>query len=92
MPNTLHYVGRASGWTLAEYKTLLDDLAGYHDPASGRRVTSLDWNVGSDEVFVGIDVEDTAPADIPTEQTAISDVLADAPNAWPTGDETFRWG
>lgn len=92
MTNSLTYNGNADGWTLAEYKSLLDTLAAWHDPATGRAVTTLNWMVDANVVFVQMERTDVADGSVSSARQDIEGTLSTAPNEWTTADENFDWG
>lgn len=77
---------------MSDFKSLVDALAAFHDPANGRLVVGLNWVVDLDQVHVSIVIEGVADTDLDTEIAAVTTALSNAPNTWPTGDDAFQWG
>lgn len=92
MAQDLLYNGHADGWTVSEFKTLTDALESVHDPATGRLVRKLLWNVESNTVYITLLMQDTARTDIDTVISEIDTTLSNAPNTWDTSDQNFQWG
>lgn len=92
MPQDITYTGSADGWTVAEFKTLTDALAVWHDPNTGRLGRKLYWDVSSDTVYVTLIRESVAQSDISAAISDLSIALSNAPNTWDTSDQQFSWG
>lgn len=90
MTKTITYNGVASDWTLAEYKTLLEDLAGFHG-TDGQEVRRLTFNVEDDRVAVTVAYTGVATGDVPTTVTALQSFLDGLPNAadWPDAEDEY---